>query len=142
MLHVINKSYGNNTVHYSPLLLIDNNTVYSSSKYCGSDNFRLISPSNPGDTLGVIQPPHTFWQACPHALAVGSGFFVDSSFSSSLMKGMKPPLYGWQGSPFVWVGVFHIREVHACSSLLLTWRGTYQFHSPSLLGLANCDPVW
>ena len=27
-------------------------------------------------------------------------------------------------------------------SLLLTWRGTYPFCSPSLFGHASCDPVW
>ena len=36
-------------------------------------------------------------------------------------KGMKPPLYGWQESLFIWVGVFHIREVDICLSLFLTW---------------------
>ena len=46
---------------------------------------------------------------------------------------MKPPLYGWQGSLFVWVGVFHIREVDICSSHLLTWRGTYLLHPPCLV---------
>ena len=45
------------------------------------------------------------------ALAVDSSFLASSNFLSSSMEGMKPPLYGWQGSLFWWVGVFCIREV-------------------------------
>ena len=50
---------------------------------------------------------------------------------------MKPPLYGWQGSLFWWVGVYCIREVdrHCHSS----WHGgTYPFHSP--LFVWPCHP--
>ena len=60
MLGIINKRYGNNTVHSSPLLLIDNNTVYQSSKFSGGDNLRAIQPIDTGYTLGVIQPPPPF----------------------------------------------------------------------------------
>ena len=35
-----------------PLLLIDNNTVYCSSKFCGGDNLRAIQPSDLGWYLG------------------------------------------------------------------------------------------
>ena len=38
---------------------------------------------------------HYTTQAHPHALAVGSGFFVNYGFSSSLIEGKKPPLYMW-----------------------------------------------
>ena len=47
-------------------------------------------------------------------------------------KGIKPPLYGQQGSLFIWVGVFHIREVDICSSLFPTQRGTYPLCHPCL----------
>ena len=56
----INKRYGNNTVHHSPLLLIDNNTVYHSSKFCGGYNVRDFPLSDLGDTSGVIQLPPPF----------------------------------------------------------------------------------
>ena len=65
-------------------------------------------------------------------------------FLLSLMEGMKPPLYRWWGSPLTTcrgVGLFCVREVDACLSLLLTWRGTYPFHSTSLFGLANHGPA-
>ena len=45
-------------------------------------------------------------------------------------KDMKPPLYGQQGSLYVWVGVFCIREVDVYLSLLLTQRDTYLLHPP------------
>ena len=55
-------------------------------------------------------PPLFPWQACPCALAVNSGFLANFGFSSFWMEGMKPPLYGQQGSLFWWVGVFCVRE--------------------------------
>ena len=48
-------------------------------------------------------------------------------------EGIKPPLYGQQGSLFMWVGVLCVREVDVCVSFLLTWRGTYPLHPPSLV---------
>ena len=44
------------------------------------------------------------------------------------------------GSLFMWVGAFCIREVEACSSLLLTWRGTYLFDSPLLVWTCQLWP--
>ena len=41
---------------------------------------------------------------------------------------MKPPLHGQLGSLFIWVGIFHVKEVDASSSLFLTRRGTYPLH--------------
>ena len=48
-------------------------------------------------------------------------------------EGIKPPIYGWQGSLFVQVGVFCIREVDICLSLFPIWRGTYPLHPPCLV---------
>ena len=45
-------------------------------------------------------------------------------------EGIKPPFDWWQGSLFDWVGVLHIREGDASSSILLTWKGTYLSHPP------------
>ena len=64
---------------------------------------------------------------------------VNSSFCGChcfwCYKSMKSPLYGWQGSLFVWVGVFCIREVDIYSSLFPTWRGTYLLHPQCLVFL-------
>ena len=125
MLHITNKRHCNNT-------------VYGSLKFCGDDNLRAIQPSNLRDTLGVVQPPPIFWWTHPHALAVGFGFFVNSGFSSSLMEGMKPPLFRQWWSLFLWVGVFCIKGEDASSSLSPMWKGTYPFHSPHLVW--PCQP--
>ena len=53
---------------------------------------RAAQPSNLGDTSGLSNCfPLFVWQACPHVLAVNSGFLANSGFSSFWMEGMKPP---------------------------------------------------
>ena len=139
--HYVNKRYDNNTVHCSPFWLIGNDVVYCSSNFVGVIIWGLFHPVSQVIPWGFITTTPHFWQACPCALAVSSGFFADYSFLSSSIEGRKPPLYRWWGSLVLWVAVFHTREVDICSSLLLTCRDTYPVHSPSLFGLAGHDPV-
>ena len=119
---------------------IINNTVYCSSAFCGGNfNFEACSTQWTRWHLGGCPtvPLFSIWGAHPHALAVNSGFLANFGFSSFWTEGMKPPFYGWQGSLFWWVGVFHIREADWCHHS--SWhRGTYPFHSP--LFVWPCQP--
>ena len=129
-LHVSNKRYYNNTVYHSSMFFV------------GMIIWGLFNPVTQVILWGCPTTPPIFWQAHPHALAVSFEFFVNSGFLPSSMVGMKPPLFRQWGSLFLWVGVFCIKEEDASSSLSSVWRGTYLFHSPTLFGLANHDPVW
>ena len=74
-------------------------------------------------------------------VAVNSGFCSCHRFWC--YKGIKPPIYGQRGSLFVWVRVPCVREVDVCLSFLLTWRGTYPLHPPSLVLLTMIQfPEW
>ena len=103
------------------------------------------------NNLGVVQQSNLplFLWACPHALAVRWFWFllILVSFCSCHWliphyEGTKPPLYGWWGSLFIWVGAFYINEVDASSSCFLTWRGTYPLHPPCLVLLTMTQFWW
>ena len=120
---------------------VNNSTVYCSPTFCGGNFWGLSNPANWVMPWGLSNSPPSFiWGAHPHALAVDSGFLAKFGFSSFWMEGLRPPFYGWWGSLFWWVGVFHVREAGWCHHS--SWHGgTYPFHSPLLFGLANHDSL-
>ena len=56
-------------------------------------------------------------------LLVNSGFICSCHWLITSYEGTKPPLYGWWGSLFIWVGIFHVKEVDTSLSLFLTTEG-------------------
>ena len=56
--HYINERYGNNTVHLSPLLLIDNDAVYCSSNFVGVIIWGLFHPVSQVIPWGYISTPY------------------------------------------------------------------------------------
>ena len=101
----------------------------------------LFNPVIQMTPWGLHNHPPFFWQAHPCVWAVGSGFFVDYGFSSSSIEGRKPPLYRWQG-PCLVGGKYSASGRQMYTHLSFWHRGVLTWFTPSLLGLASCDPVW
>ena len=118
---------------------IINNTVNCSLEFWRGGTTRLFKPVAWVTLRGSSSYPLCFLEE--HVLVLWLSILVSSLFSSSsfLMEGMKPPHYRWQGSLFLWVGAFHIREVDRCCHPYLTW-GVLTYFTPPLCFVWPCLP--